>query len=148
MFLSEWFEFPLAPCLAGRKTWWQLASRCCWNRARSLHASELVSFLVGLRNYRHPGIYRTAMYEVRVTCFMWLSFRKFSNLLANCALFDLRMWSKDKMVKSDVINSFCRFSFGSGRRARKSFWFIDNWIRVPNLSSDFLYVIALEAIPL
>ena len=36
MFLSEWREFPSAPCLAGRKTWWKLASRCCWNRARLL----------------------------------------------------------------------------------------------------------------
>jgi len=44
MFLSEWREFPSAPWLAGKKkTWWQLASRCCWNRARPWHASELVS---------------------------------------------------------------------------------------------------------
>jgi len=48
MFLSEWREFPSAPCLAGKKTWWQLASRCCWNRARPWHSSELVPFLVGL----------------------------------------------------------------------------------------------------
>ena len=33
----------------------QLASRCCWNRARPLHASELVYFLVGLRTYQHRG---------------------------------------------------------------------------------------------
>jgi len=54
MFLSEWREFPSAPCLAGKETWWQLASRFCWNRARPWHASELVSFLVGLRTYQHP----------------------------------------------------------------------------------------------
>ena len=36
MFLSEWRAFPSAPCLAGKKTWWQLAFRCCWNRARRL----------------------------------------------------------------------------------------------------------------
>jgi len=35
MFVSEWREFPSAPCL-GEKNWWQLASRCCWNRARRL----------------------------------------------------------------------------------------------------------------
>ena len=30
-------EFPSGPCLAGKKkTWWQLASRCCWNRALRL----------------------------------------------------------------------------------------------------------------
>jgi len=33
MFLSEWREFPLAPCFAGKRTWWQLTSPCCWNRA-------------------------------------------------------------------------------------------------------------------
>jgi len=57
MFLSEWCEFPWAPCLAVKETWWQLSSRCCWNRARLWHASELVSFLVGPRTYQHPGIY-------------------------------------------------------------------------------------------
>ena len=55
MFLSQWREFPSAPCLAGgKKTWWQLASTCCWNHARPWHASELVSFAVGLRTYQHP----------------------------------------------------------------------------------------------
>jgi len=39
-----------------KKAWWQLASRCCWNRARPWHACELVSFLVGLRSYQHPGV--------------------------------------------------------------------------------------------
>jgi len=34
MFLSEWREFPSTPCLAGKRTWWQLTSRCCWNRTR------------------------------------------------------------------------------------------------------------------
>jgi len=56
MFLSEWREFPSAPCLAEKKTLWQLASRYCWNQARPWHASELVSFLVGLRTYQHTGI--------------------------------------------------------------------------------------------
>jgi len=55
MFLSEWRKFLWAPCLVGKKTWWELASRCCWNCARPWHASELVSFLVGLRTYQHPG---------------------------------------------------------------------------------------------
>ena len=35
--------------------WWQLVSRCCWNRARPWCASEFVSFLVGLRTYQHSG---------------------------------------------------------------------------------------------
>ena len=33
----EWREFPSVPCLVGKKiTWWQLSSRCGWNRARRL----------------------------------------------------------------------------------------------------------------
>jgi len=46
MFLSEWREFPPAPCLAVWKTWWQLESRRCWNRARSLTCFTLF-FLPG-----------------------------------------------------------------------------------------------------
>ena len=65
MFLSKWREFPLALCLAGKVAWWQLVSRFCWNRARPWHASELVSFLVGLRTYQHPGIsFRVSMEAV------------------------------------------------------------------------------------
>jgi len=57
MFLAEWREFPSAPSLAEKnKTSWQLASRCCWNRARSCYASEFVSFLVWLRTYRHRKV--------------------------------------------------------------------------------------------
>jgi len=48
-----WIPFGALPCR--KKTRWQLASRCCWNRGRPWHASELVSFLVGLRTYQHPG---------------------------------------------------------------------------------------------
>jgi len=58
MFVSEWREFPSAPCFVWggkKKTWWQLASRCCWNRVRPWHASELVYFLVGLRTYQHQS---------------------------------------------------------------------------------------------
>ena len=49
-----WISFSALPCRK-KKTWWQLASRCCWNCARLWYASELVSFLVGLRTYQHPG---------------------------------------------------------------------------------------------
>jgi len=51
-----WIFFGALPCRKIR-TWWQIASRCCWNRARPWHVSELVSFLVGLRTYQHPGTY-------------------------------------------------------------------------------------------
>jgi len=52
-----WISFGTLLCRK-KKTWWQLAFQCCWNRARPWHASELVSFLVGLRNYQHPGTQR------------------------------------------------------------------------------------------
>jgi len=48
-----WISFGALPCR--KKSWWQQTSRCCWNRARPLHAFELVSFLVGLRTYQHPS---------------------------------------------------------------------------------------------
>ena len=53
MFLSEWREFPSRLAFQEKKTW-QLASRCCWNRARPWYASDLVTFVVGLRTYQHP----------------------------------------------------------------------------------------------
>ena len=49
-----WISFGALPCRKKKKTWWQLASRCRWNRARPWHAYELVSFLVGLKTYQHP----------------------------------------------------------------------------------------------
>jgi len=48
-----WISFGALPCR--RKIWWQLTSRCCWNRARPWQSFELVSFLVGLRTYQHSG---------------------------------------------------------------------------------------------
>ena len=51
-----WISFGAFPCRK-KKSLWQLASRCCWNRARPWRASELVSFLVGLKTYQHHGIW-------------------------------------------------------------------------------------------
>jgi len=58
----------------GKKKWWQFASPCCWNRARPLHASELISFLVGLKTYQRPDtehvsfiVMRTASNSLRKT---------------------------------------------------------------------------------
>jgi len=42
-----WISFGALPCRK-KKTWWQLASRFCWNLATPWDASELVSVLVGL----------------------------------------------------------------------------------------------------
>jgi len=51
-----WISFGALSCRK-KYPWWQLASRWCWNRAPPWHASELVSFLVRLRTYQHPGIF-------------------------------------------------------------------------------------------
>ena len=63
-----------------KKPWWQLTSRCCWNRARPWHASELVFFLVGLRTYQHLGIYLLVQTANRSQHFYWIALQdsKFS----------------------------------------------------------------------
>ena len=65
MFCQNGVNFRWHLALQGEKTWWQLTSRCFWNDARPWHASELVSFLVGLRTYQHPGI------ELRWLLYVW-----------------------------------------------------------------------------
>ena len=75
-----WISFGALPCSGcvcvcvcvcggggGGGIWWQLASRCCWNRARPWYASELVSFLVGLRTYQHSGIVWGFQQSMQVT---------------------------------------------------------------------------------
>jgi len=58
MFLSELREFPSAPCLAGKKKKPDDSSRLDVVEIARVpcHASKLVSFLVGLRTYQHPGM--------------------------------------------------------------------------------------------
>ena len=51
-----WISFGAFSCKGGGALW-QLASRCCWNRARPWHASELLSFWVGLRTYQQPLVW-------------------------------------------------------------------------------------------
>ena len=71
-----WVSFGALSCRK-KKTWWQLASRCCRNRARPWHASELVSFLFGLMTHQHPGIWIV----------LWnLTSREFLDLLSDCWL--------------------------------------------------------------
>jgi len=64
-----WISFGALPCRK-KKTWWQLASRCCWNRARPWHASELFSFLVGLRTYQHPVFSYVGFIGCIFSCFL------------------------------------------------------------------------------
>ena len=57
-----WISFDALP-YREKKTWWKLASPCCWNRARPWYDSELVSFLVRLRTYQYSGIYHVLVYS-------------------------------------------------------------------------------------
>ena len=62
-----WISFGGSPC---RKiSWWQLASRCCWNRALPWHASEFVSFLVWLRTYQHPRYNGVRLNTIQIIAF-------------------------------------------------------------------------------
>ena len=56
MFLSEWSEFPSAPCLAEKKKLGDSSRLDVVKIARVPDMLELLSFLVGLRTYQHPGI--------------------------------------------------------------------------------------------
>ena len=126
MFLSEWREFPSAPCLAGGKiSWWQLASRCCWNRAHPWHASELVSFPVGLRTYQHPGtcsvmyvrILAKSSYYLRHVCpsvnmhhfgSHWTHFREISYCgLLRRSVEKFQTWSKLDTLREDPNKFYC-----------------------------------------
>jgi len=73
-----WTSFDALPCK--KKTWWQLASRCCWNHARPWHASEPVSFLVGDRakDLTAPR-YKLTTVLLWSNCFNW----RRENLLSN-----------------------------------------------------------------
>jgi len=48
------FSFVAFSCRK-KKTWWQLASRCCWNRVRPWHVPELVSFHILLQHIPTRG---------------------------------------------------------------------------------------------
>ena len=58
-----WISFGALSCRK-KKISWQLASRCCWNRGRPWNASELISFLVGVRTYQHPGSYEWSPFGI------------------------------------------------------------------------------------
>ena len=96
-----WMSFGALPCRGGKKTWWQLASRCCWNRVRPCHASELVSFLVGLRTYQHPGIWK---WNVRL-----LSARIINVIILIFMFIPWIMYHKYFLYANICTNKGCRF---------------------------------------
>ena len=62
MFLSEWCELPLAPCLAGKN----LDDSSCLElliSRMSLTCFQAFSFLVGLRTYQDPGSVRSHVFN-------------------------------------------------------------------------------------
>ena len=114
MFLLEWREFPSAPRLARKETWWQLASLFCWNRTRPWHASELISFLVGLRTYQHPGTF------VYTECWIFTDAHPFPFLCHFFPVilqFQLKTWLYSNDVRTAAIifrqqlATFCSFCF-------------------------------------
>jgi len=57
MFLSEWREFPSAPCLAGKKKLDDSSRSDVVEIARIPDMlPSFLSYLVGLRTYQHPSI--------------------------------------------------------------------------------------------
>ena len=115
MFPSEWREFPSAPCLAGKTTWWQLASRCCWNRARPWRASELVPFLVGLRIYHHSSILYWILYATKIMISYGIRLK--AHRLTPCK------WTKLPYFSID--NAHLMYN-AHPKLFRHSFWCIDN----------------------
>ena len=55
LFLSEWREFPSAPCLAEKKKLEDSSRICVLEITRVPDMLQLISFLVGLRTYQLPG---------------------------------------------------------------------------------------------
>jgi len=62
MFLSEWHEFPLVPCLVGKNLMTACVSILLILCA-SLTCCQAFYFLVGLRTYHHPGNVRSHVFN-------------------------------------------------------------------------------------
>ena len=51
-----WISFGALPC-RGQKTWWELASRCCWNRARRLACFRACFLPCRAKDLSAPRVY-------------------------------------------------------------------------------------------
>ena len=83
MVLSEWREFPSAPCLAGKKNL-MTARFSMLLKSRASLTWFVVSFLVGLRTYQHPDNTQSAETEIKfcTTATFWsCNFQKKSHFL-------------------------------------------------------------------
>ena len=116
MFLSEWREFPSAPCLAEKKRLDDIASRCCWNSVRPWHASQLVSFLVGLRTYQHPSItHRSTFISLsnKINSFFTIYLQEsFPSCSAHLYI----------LLKNFLFISFCNFMIATGMFGSTEFY--------------------------
>jgi len=61
MFLSEWREFPSAPCLAGEK---KLDDSSRLDVVEIARVPDMLPSLVGLRTYQHPDILNVQSAEI------------------------------------------------------------------------------------
>ena len=114
-----WIFFGALPCRK-QKTWWQLASWYCWNRARSWHASELVSFLVGLRTYQHTGTYRCKWISTPTSRSFWpISVHlgtKYFNLISEQCEIREDVYSRSMAylkALNEILNPFSTFFFSN-----------------------------------
>jgi len=88
-----WISFGTLP-RRKKKTCWQLTSQCCWNRACPWHASEFVSFLVGLRTYRHPGKSHTCIIR------WWIIMKEKYQKYDTCYKVTNRFWAPKLMLEA------------------------------------------------
>ena len=93
MFLSEWHEFPLAPCLAEKKKLDSSRLSVVEIARVPKNASKLVSFLVRLRTYQHSSIYVCVcvcrhMCNTKYVCALFQIARLYliSDILHNCGV--------------------------------------------------------------
>jgi len=81
-----WISFGALPCRK-KRTLWRLMSPC-WNCTRPWYASSLVSFLVRLRTYQHPGICLLSVNSsfMTVLCFSCVNSYTISNSQSSVAV--------------------------------------------------------------
>ena len=71
MFLSEWCEFPSAPCLAGKKKLMTARVSMLLKSRTSLTCFRACFLPVGLRTYQHPYTENYLKLQVKFYVFQW-----------------------------------------------------------------------------
>ena len=118
-----WISFGALPCKGKNETWWQLTSRYCWKRVLSWLASELLSFIVGLRTFQHPVSVQHSLFYHRLidshtwtTRFGWSSHHQVNQ---NLAFFVVCNACNLASIKCAVNGTLLRnFQFNARRRTQ------------------------------